>query len=71
MAVRDVYDTVKSMLLVDERVANLAGEVAAQARGMREELGEIHREQRELRDRVSRIEGGFAVIGQQLRLGSK
>lgn len=28
---RDVYDAIKTMFLVEERAANLAGEVAAQA----------------------------------------
>jgi hypothetical protein len=64
--VRDAIAAIKQMLVIEERVGELSAQVAKQSRAINEELGEIRREQRELRDRVSRIEGAFSVL-QQLR----
>jgi putative component of toxin-antitoxin plasmid stabilization module len=64
LGMRDIIAAMKKMLVIEERVGQLAEQIAGDARAVNEELGEIRREQRELRDRVSRIEGAFSVLRQ-------
>ncbi|HYW76307.1 MAG TPA: hypothetical protein VFA48_06735 [Gammaproteobacteria bacterium] len=62
LGVRDAITAIKQMLVIEERVGRLARDVAGNAREVNAELAAVRAEQRELRDRVSRIEGAFAVL---------
>ena len=64
---RDAINALREAILTGERIAQLSREVAEQSKGVRGELDTIHGDMRELRDRVSRIEGGLAMID-RLRL---
>ncbi|PWG61391.1 hypothetical protein [Sediminicurvatus halobius] len=53
---------VQAALLNSERVQQLAQEVSEQGREVRGELDWLNAEMRDLRDRVSRIEGALAML---------
>lgn len=59
---RDAFKAVHTALLNSERVAQLSREVTRQSQAMGSEFDRIDRDVQELRDRVSRIEGAFAVL---------
>lgn len=62
MVIRDALDAVRKALVHGERVGRLSEEVADLSERVQAELGELRGEQRELDRRVSRLEGGFAVL---------
>lgn len=62
LGVRDAITAIKQMLVIEDRVGRLARDVAGNAREVTAELAAARAEQRDLRDRVSRIEGAFAVL---------
>jgi len=59
---RDAFAAVRGALISSERIAQLAREVTEQSREVRGELDTIHGDLRDIRDRVSRIEGGLAML---------
>ncbi len=69
LGVRDAISAIKQMMVIEERVTRLAQDVANNARETSTELAAVREEQRDLRDRVSRIEGAFAVLD-RLRLST-
>ncbi len=69
MAVREALAAVRQALLHGERVGQLSDEVAELAGRVESDFGVIYREQRELDRRVSRLEGGFAVLERLGRRG--
>lgn len=62
MAIREAMDAVRQALLHGERVGRLFDEIAELSGRVESELGLLHKEQRKLGRRVSRLEGGFAVL---------
>lgn len=70
LGVRDAIEAIKQMLVLEERLTQLAEDVARNARDVNQALGAVRREQAELRDRVARIEGAFAVLD-RLQLGDR
>lgn len=69
LGVGDAIRAIRQMIVVEERVGRLARDVTDNAREVNAELAAIRAEQRDLRDRVSRIEGAFAVLD-RLRIAS-
>jgi len=69
LGVGDAIRAIGQMIVVEERVGRLARDVTDNAREVNAELAAIRAEQRDLRDRVSRIEGAFAVLD-RLRVSS-
>jgi hypothetical protein len=62
LGVRDAIAAIRQMMVIEERVARLARDVTDNARETSTELAAVREEQRDLRDRISRIEGAFAVL---------
>ncbi|WP_290653112.1 hypothetical protein [Aquisalimonas sp.] len=58
---------VREALTNSERVAQLGHQVSEQTRELRGELDALRHEHRDLRDRVSRIEGSLEVLGRFVR----
>lgn len=62
LGVSDAIKALRQMMVIEERVGRLAQDVADNAREVNAELAAVREEQNSLRDRVSRIEGAFAVL---------
>tara|TARA_R100000935_G_scaffold19127_1_gene36756 strand:- start:142 stop:354 length:213 start_codon:yes stop_codon:yes gene_type:complete len=68
--IKDAIGALRSAVISSERIGQLSKELTEQSQDVRAELKTINYELREVRDRVSRLEGGLSVLN-HLKLTSR